>query len=208
MLVLIAVLVRQKYLEVFDDQGRLEVIQPQAAPDTVIFSWQSDIDVPMQKRFSEAYAEWRGKVRRIIIALNSPGGSLVEGRKVIQLIERMKRTHEVDTFVAAGAMCLSMCVPIYLQGQTRIASNSSKWMFHAPSKYEIISDEKVAEPERERIRAANRFFERYFENSGASQQWFASIRQQWQSGEDIWRTGGELVREKANIVQVLQNTPL
>ena len=70
----------------------------------------------------EAFEKARNEVRSVIMDLSSPGGSLYEGREVIRVIDRMKRTHKVATHVGRKQICLSMCVPIFLQGQERVAA--------------------------------------------------------------------------------------
>ena len=207
MLAMIFFLARQHYHRVYEDKGRLQIFQSAEHPDTVVFSWSHEVDVPMATRFAEAYAKWRGKARRIVIDLNSPGGSLAEGRKVVSVIENMKKSHDVDTYVGNGRICLSMCVPIYLQGQVRSAAANSRWMFHAPSKVDVFTDEKVDELEFERNYAARRFFNRYFANSDVNPIWLSSIKKQWQGGADIWRTGDELLKQQTNIVQFESASP-
>lgn len=188
---------------IYENKGRLAAKLDPSARDTVVLSWNSDIDVPMERRFSEAFDEWRVKVRRFVIDLHSPGGSLAEGRKVIKLINRMKRTHRVDTRVSAHHSCLSMCVPIYLQGQTRYAAANSKWMFHEPRSYDFVTGEEVSGPKNEQDGLSKRFFERYFTNSEMNAAWRRKLEQEWR-GQDVWRSGSQLVDENSNIIHQLQ----
>lgn len=187
---------------IYENKGRLVVEQDRSARDTVVFSWSSEIEVPMERRFIEAFDEWRQKANRIIIDLHSPGGSLMEGRKVINLINRMKQTHRVDTRVGANHACLSMCVPIYLRGQTRFAAANSQWMFHEPRSYDFLSGEKVDGPKSEQQAMARRFFERYFTNSEMDPAWRRQLEREWR-GKDVWRLGSQLVDEKSNIIHQL-----
>ncbi len=101
----------QKYQDVYKDTGRLQVKQQGSS---VVLSWASTVELPMTRRFEEAYANWADKTDKFIINLNSGGGSLREGRQVIEFIKKMKKTHLVETTVGEQANCLSMCVPIYL----------------------------------------------------------------------------------------------
>ncbi|MGI9465137.1 MAG: ATP-dependent Clp protease proteolytic subunit [Aestuariivirgaceae bacterium] len=192
----------QHQQQLFEDKGRLVAARDPAASDTVVLSWRSEIDVPMRRRVLEAYDEWKGKVRRIVIDLHSPGGSLMEGRRVIELINTMKRTHRVDTRVGTNHSCLSMCVPIYLQGQTRFAAASSQWMFHEPRVFDYFTGEEVKTPKSEREGLARRFFGRYFTNSEMDPAWRRQLEQQWR-GKDVWRTGRQLVDEGSNIIHEL-----
>jgi ATP-dependent protease ClpP protease subunit len=187
---------------IYENKGRLHVEPDPSSPGTVVFSWNSKIDVPMEQRFKEAFDTWKNRSSRIVIDLHSPGGSLREGRKIIELIQRMKRTHQVDTVVAAYHSCLSMCVPIFLQGERRIAAANSNWMFHEPRSVDFLTGEEVKVPESERKEAARSFFERYFVQSEMDPSWRRQLERDWK-GRDVWRTGKQLVDEKSNIIHTL-----
>ncbi len=184
----------------YENKGRLTVHK---RTDTVVLSWQAEIAVPMVRRFEEAYGEWASQTKVFVIDLNSPGGSLREGNRLIELITKMKRNHHVVTRVRADNYCLSMCVPIYLQGQTRVAAASSNWMFHEPQQVDYFTGEDGDGPEFERTYFNDRFFERHFVNSEINPAWREQLKLEWQ-GKDIWRTGQQLVDEGANIVLELQ----
>ena len=117
---------------IYENKGRLTIARSRIVPGAIELVWNSSIKVPMARRMREAFEKWRDKTDRFVINLNSPGGSLREGGAVIDVINYMKQSHTVDTYVSPGHNCLSMCVPIFLQGQTRIAHPTSRWMFHAP----------------------------------------------------------------------------
>ncbi|MEM9278587.1 MAG: ATP-dependent Clp protease proteolytic subunit [Pseudomonadota bacterium] len=186
----------QHHQRIYQDLGRLEVSQE---GDAVILSWHTDIDVPMATRFREAFNEWGSKTGKFVIDLNSPGGALIEGNKVIEQINAMKPSHVIETHVGPNNVCLSMCVPIFLQGENRIASGSSRWMFHEPTAYDYFSDEEVSAPKFERDYYNNRFFERYFTDSAMDPAWRENLRKEW-VGKDVWRTGKQLVDERSNII--------
>jgi len=189
----------QKYQDVYKDTGRLQVTQ---TGNAVTLTWRSAIELPMTRRIEEAYAEWGDKTDKFIINLDSQGGALREGRYVVELIDRMKKTHIIETHVGEGAICLSMCVPIYLHGEKRSASRTSQWMFHEPSSYDYITDEKVEENESDRRAASDRFFQKYFVNSEMDAQWRNKLQKEW-VGKDVWRTGQQLVDEQSNIILTL-----
>jgi membrane-bound ClpP family serine protease len=73
------------YEEKYRDRGRLAVI---ARGDHVVLVWGTRVDVPMRTRFQEAFDKWRERTDRFVIQLHSPGGSLREGRELIELIEQ------------------------------------------------------------------------------------------------------------------------
>ncbi len=186
----------QNYQKTFGDKGRLKVTHNS---DSVVLSWHTDIDVPMAKRFEEAYAEWRDKTDKFIINLDSRGGSLREGRLVIELIERMKRTKKVETTVGTQAQCLSMCVPIYLRGEERSAANNSIWMFHEPTAYDYITGEASDENQADRRAAGERFFNKYFVNSEMDINWRNKLQKDW-IGKDLWFSGQQLKDQDSNII--------
>ena len=186
----------QKYQDAYKDTGRLQVTQ---TGSSVTLSWSSTIELPMTRRFEEAYTQWADKTDKFIIDLDSPGGSLLEGRQVIELIDEMKKTHLIETNVGEGAACLSMCVPIYLHGEQRSASRTSQWMFHEPAAYDYITDEKVDENQSDRRAASDRFFQKYFVNSEMDPKWRNELQKEW-VGKDVWRTGQQLVDEQSNII--------
>lgn len=186
----------QKYQDTYKNTGRLQVTQNNNA---VTLSWRSSIELPMARRFQEAFSEWADKTDKFIIDLDSRGGALREGRQVVELIDQMKRIHLIETTVGEGAVCLSMCVPIYLQGEQRSASRNSQWMFHEPSSYNYVTDEKVEEDEEDRRAAGERFFRKYFVNSEMNPEWRNNLQQEW-VGQDVWRTGQQLYDEQSNII--------
>ncbi len=187
----------------FEDKGRLVVSQSSVVPGAIEFSWRSAVEVPMAKRFYEAFEKWRDKTGQIVINLHSPGGSLREGREVIAVIKYMKKTHRVFTYVAPRRSCLSMCVPIFLQGNDRIAAANSRWMFHEPSNVDFFTEEKIKVPEAERQAMINRYVERYFVNSPISPAWLKGLLKKW-PGKDVWFTGQQLVDERAGVISRLQ----
>lgn len=185
---------------VYDEGPALAVAEE---GDAIVFQWSSAVEAPMAFRFREAFDASKDKTARIVIELHSPGGALTEGRSVIDEIERMTRTHRVDTRVAAGATCASMCVPIYLAGEARIASPSARFMFHEPSSVDYFTDEKAAKPAFEQRMDADRFFERYFTQSAMTPAWREKLREDWK-GRDVWKTGAELMAEGSNVVTALE----
>ncbi len=170
------------------------------AGDAVILRWAHDVEAPMAERFATAFNLWKGKTGRFIIDLNSPGGSITEGRLVIETIERMKETHRVDAYVGDSAYCLSMCVPIYLAGERRTAAASAAFMFHEPSTRDLFTEEKIDRPGFEQRMTSEKFFDRYFASSGMDPAWRERLRVEWR-GRDLWFTAGELVEQGAGVVE-------
>ncbi len=182
------------------NKGRLTVTQ---VGDAVVLSWRSGIDIPLVTRFTEAFDAWNGRTGHYIIQLDSPGGSIREGRELIELIQQVKRTHRVDTLVAGGDVCASMCVPVFLQGEARIAGRSARFMFHEPARYDSHTDERVDGPAFEQRAMSRRFFERHYVNSPMTPAWREQLEKQW-AGKDIWKTAEDLIQEGSGIVTDLR----
>lgn len=189
----------REYDEIYGNKDRLRIWEEDGA---VVLAWADDVGVPMAKRFEEAFNLNAHKTDRFIIELNSPGGSLREGRLVIEAIDRMKRSHTIETRVGFYASCLSMCVPIYLQGDKRTASPYSSWMFHQPIAVDPITGDKLDISSAERAVLGAQFFNAYFTNSDMNEFWRKNLEREW-VGKDVWRSGQQLVDENANIIQNL-----
>jgi len=197
---LVAFLALRLERQVSADRGRLEVVR---AGDAAVLVWSRPIAHPMARRFEEAFNALKDDADVFVIDLHSPGGALTEGRKVIEVIERMKRDHLVETRVGRDRACLSMCVPIYLAGESRIAAPDARFMFHEPASRNAVTGARVDRPGFEQRWTADRFFRRYFEQSGMDPAWRAWLEEEWK-GRDVWKTGAELVEEGSGVVTALE----
>lgn len=195
-------LMRASEQEYLADEGRLGVREDPAS-DAVILSWSSPVGAPMARRFEEAYRQYDDEVSTFVIELNSPGGTVAEGKRVVQMLDRMARTHNLETRVGAGGDCLSMCVPIFLTGETRIAAADARFMFHEPASFDSFTGERTNEPAFERRFTADRFFERYFENSPMTPAWRTQLESDW-VGRDVWKSGADLWRENSGVLTALE----
>lgn len=203
MLAATAFLITRNEQFIFRDEGRLEVKRDPSDPDAVVFYWRSPVDVPMARRYAEAFDEWRGEADRIVLDLHSPGGAIAEGEQVIRVIERMKKTHIVDTRVRRGYKCYSMCVPIFLQGEKRVAGENADFMFHEPTARDFYTGEEVNQPAFERALTTRRFVDRYFVNSDTDPAWLERLLTEWK-GRDVFKSARELVEEESGIVTELE----
>lgn len=184
---------------VYQDDGRL-VVQVNARVATL--TWAGAIDVPMARRLGEAYERLGPDVDGFVIDLHSQGGSVLEGRRVIGVLEDIARTHRLVTQVGSGRVCLSMCVPIFLAGAERRAAPDAIFMFHEPSSRDVLTGQAQRRPAFEQRHATARFVERYFLRSAMTPEWRAGLIAQWH-GTDVWKTGAELVAERSGVVSVL-----
>ena len=180
--------------------GKLDV-RPEPHSSTLYLRWRGQVDSPMAQRISEALDKHGGEASRIVLSLSSPGGSLVHGAEVIRLLQRAGDRRQLETIVEGRGICASMCVPVYLQGQLRRASENARFMFHEVSFRESFSDDKVDVPERAIGNATDRFFVRYFLPAGVPEDWVRQVRRDISGGIDVWKSARELVDENAGIVQ-------
>jgi hypothetical protein len=99
----------------------------------IVINWKGPVEPPMLKVFQDTFRKLDGDPRRIVLSLNSPGGSVQHGHQVIEELRRAGKMRPIDTMVEAGHMCGSMCVPLYLTGITRAANPHARFMFHEVS---------------------------------------------------------------------------
>ncbi|WIW48252.1 ATP-dependent Clp protease proteolytic subunit [Bradyrhizobium sp. 62B] len=100
-------------------------------PDRILLGWSGPVQEPMSERVGAALDQFKSDQRRLVLVLNSPGGSIEHGRKVVAAIRARNRA--MDTFVQKAGVCASMCVPIFLAGTKRVADPDAYFMFHEAS---------------------------------------------------------------------------
>jgi hypothetical protein len=75
----------------------------------------------------------RGEIKRydtIILDLDSAGGLLSYTEEVLAVLQSIRLSVQLNTYVRHGSECLSACVLVFLQGEERIAGGASAWLFH------------------------------------------------------------------------------
>lgn len=183
--------------------GKLDVTHdPQSGE--LRLRWRGKIEAPMAQQISEAVSKDEGPISKIVLSLSSPGGSLDHGAEVIALLDKIRDKYPLETLVDNRAICASMCVPVYLQGDVRRSAPTAKFMFHEVSFRESLSDDKIAVPEKAVGSATDRFFAKYFLPAGVPADWISAVRQAMSGGSDVWKLGRELWDEHAGIVQKLE----
>lgn len=100
------------------------------AEDTVVLRFRGTIEAPMAADLGSIWSGLRPRYKRLLLDLDSPGGSLAETEKVVSVIADIRREARIDTLVRHGAMCASACVAIFVQGEDRAAGGASVWIFH------------------------------------------------------------------------------
>src|SRR5206468_11175495 len=109
---------------------------------------------------------------RMVLRINSHGGSVAEGERVIEVLRQIKSTHDLETIVTQGDVCASMCVFIYVQGQKRYGALTSSWLFHEVSHMDPVTKQttRLDRPAWERL------VDKYLLPAGVSAQWIAALK--------------------------------
>jgi hypothetical protein len=179
------------------DHGTLRAGISKTDPDTLIMLWSGTIAAPMSAQISEVFEQKRHQTRRVVLKLDSVGGSVNEGERAIEVLRNITRTHRLETVVEQGRMCGSMCVFIYLQGQQRTAALSSLWLFHEISKVDPKTKQVVS------LKRApwEALVDKYYPAAGVSSEWTARMKPNTIKS-DYWQTGADLVNDHSGIVHV------
>ena len=200
--------------------------------DKVVLGWSGPVQEPMNERLAAALDRYRTDRRRLVLILNSPGGSVEHGRKVVATIRASDRV--IDTMVQKAGVCASMCVPIFLAGSQRTADPEALFMFHqvtigGPAKDNLKDNPKdgskasakgsakrpeLSEAEKAFLsktvktieaRATDEFFRSDIGNRGVSAAWLERMRDKI-SGRDVWMSAQQLMDEGSGIVHRLVRT--
>jgi ATP-dependent protease ClpP protease subunit len=199
------------------DVASRQILSISEEKDRVVLGWSGPVQEPMSERVAAALDRYKTDRRRLVLILNSPGGSVEHGRKVVGAIHARDRA--IDTFVQKAGVCASMCVPIFLAGRERMADPEAYFMFHQVSlggsarentKRRVLSEsEKAFLSETAKTieaRATDAFFRSDIGIRGVNVAWLARMREKI-SGRDIWMSGQQLVDEGSGIVDRLIRTP-
>lgn len=160
---------------------------------TLIIHYKGQIVPETVQYLSNQFEQHRRNTYKIVLALDSPGGNIEAGERVINLLNRIKLTHRLATMVQPGEKCASMCVPIFLQGQQRIAARTSAWMFHEAAS--PAGNGRVSINREETLR----IFRRYFIPAGVSPDWLKDVANSI-AQSNVWQTGQDLIESKSGII--------
>jgi ATP-dependent protease ClpP protease subunit len=183
----------------------------------IVLGWSGPVREPMSERVAAALDRYKADQRRLVLILNSPGGSIEHGRRVVAAIRARGRA--IDTLVQKAGVCASMCVPIFLAGTKRMADPEALFMFHQASlnssvrenikrqefsaSQEVIFSQAVEAIE---TQATDDFFRNDIGIRGINVVWLARMREKI-SGRDVWMSGQQLADEGSGIVDHLIRTP-
>ena len=201
----------------YGDVASRQTLSISEEPDRIVLGWSGPVQEPMSERIARPSIATRPIDVRLVLILNSPGGSIEQGRKVVAAI--CGRDRAIDTLVQKAGVCASMCVPIFLAGTERMADPEAYFMFHQASlnssarenmKRQQLSDTETAlfsqTVEGDRDASHDDFFRNDMGIRGVSKVWLVRMREKI-PGRDIWMSGQQLVDERSGIVDRLIRTP-
>lgn len=165
-------------------------------PDILVMVWKGPVENTMADQIQAAFTEHKDHIRGVAFKLNSGGGSVFEGERVIAVLQQIKKTTPLHTVVEAGAKCGSMCVFIYVQGQKRLAAPASLWLFHEvshkdPHTHQVVRLDRVS---------WEKLVEKYWVPAGVDAKWIDNVKTHT-VGTNYWESGDSLLQEGANIIQ-------
>jgi len=176
-------------------RGELRVGFSNTRVGTLVMTWQGPIMAPMANQIRDAFESRKRQATRLVLRINSHGGSVAEGERVIEMLRQIKSTHELETVVAQGDVCASMCVFIYVQGQKRFGALTSSWLFHEVSHMDPITRQTT-----KLDRAAwERLVDTYLRPAGVSDAWIADLKPRTVQS-DYWQTGSDLIKSNSGII--------
>ena len=197
------------------DVASRQILTVSEQPDRIVLGWSGPVQEPMSARIAAAFDRYRDDRRRLVLLLNSPGGSIQHGREVVAAIRARDRA--IDTLVQKAGVCASMCVPIFLAGAERIADPEAYFMFHeaslSNSARETMKRQPFGADEAARIvnaietHVTDHFFRNDIGIRGVNGVWLARMREKIQ-GRDVWMSGQQLVDERSGIIDRLSRTPV
>jgi ATP-dependent protease ClpP protease subunit len=181
--------------------------------DRVVLAWSGPIAKPMRDDIAAALDKFKADPRRLVLTLNSPGGSLGQGHEVMTAIREAARKRPIDTRVENGAACASMCVPIYLLGAERTADPGAHFMFHEASLDPSAAPEggpnalAIATLSRKAIEtfATDLLYENDIGGQRVNARWLQEMRTKI-VGREIWVSARQLVDESSGVVDALVPT--
>jgi ATP-dependent protease ClpP protease subunit len=164
----------------------------------LLIAWNGEVVEGMTEVLRGIFAVNKISSYRVILVLDSPGGAVEEGEMVIHLLQEIRKTHKLRTWVHHGSKCASMCIPIFLQGDERVAARDSAWGFHEAAVKLPNGKERVNQEETLRL------FRRYYVQAGVSRPWLESILPEIRNS-NLWRTGQDLAAAQSGIITFLLN---
>jgi ATP-dependent protease ClpP protease subunit len=140
-----------------------------------------------------AVGKYRTSLNRVVLFLDSAGGRVDDGDRLIEALNEIKLRYRLITVVSHGKLCASMCIPIFLQGEDRLAARASIWLFHEAAQRQANGELRTDTAETWRL------FRKYYAPAGVPTRWLKSIAPMIEEA-DLWQTGGDLISAKSGII--------
>ncbi|WP_244423283.1 ATP-dependent Clp protease proteolytic subunit [Bradyrhizobium sp. ORS 375] len=192
------------------DVASQQVLSIKEERDRIVLGWSGPVQEPMSERIGATLDRYKADPRRLVLILNSPGGSIQHGRQVVEAIRERHRA--IDTVVDRAGVCASMCVPIFLAGERRMADPEAYFMFHEASLNSNARDDlkrqEISETDKEvlsrivKTAVTDDLFRRDIGIRGVSTVWLAGMRKKI-AGRDVWMSAQQLIDEGSGIVDGL-----
>ncbi|WP_114392558.1 ATP-dependent Clp protease proteolytic subunit [Oleisolibacter albus] len=163
--------------------------------DAAVLTIDGIITPELARRFDAAMAALPPG-QPLLLDLSSPGGYTEAGYAMIdRLLAERTAGRQVATFVRGGHACESMCVGLYMAGQTRYAAPDATFMVHAPRG---LNSGTVT------VKSTGRMIARLLD-LGASAAWIDRVKQDggFSGRKDFRGTAAMLVADGSNVVTVL-----
>jgi len=160
---------------------------------TLYIDWSGPIVAGMADDLRAALGKYETTLNRVVLFLDSAGGQVEEGDRVIEALNEIKLRRQLVTVVPHGKLCASMCIPIFLQGEDRLAARASVWIFHEVAQRQANGQQRTDTAETWRL------FRKYYAPAGVSTRWLKSIAPMIKEA-DLWQTGGNLISAKSGII--------
>ena len=109
-----------------------------------------------------ALGKYGTALNRVVLFLDSAGGRVDDGDRVIEALNEIKLRHQLITVVPHGKLCASMCIPIFLQGEDRLAARASLWIFHEAAQRQANGQQRTDTAETWRL------FRKYYAPAAAN----------------------------------------
>jgi hypothetical protein len=140
-----------------------------------------------------ALGKYGATLNRVVLFLDSAGGRVDDGDRLIEVLNEIKLRHQLITVVPHGKLCASMCIPIFLQGEDRLAARASIWLFHEAAQRQANGELRPDTAQTWRL------FRKYYVPAGVPTRWLKSIAPMIEEA-DLWQTGGDLISAKSGII--------
>jgi hypothetical protein len=174
-----------------DDEQASSSFEFNETDRTLSIAWSGPIIPGMADDLRTALDKYGAASHRVVLFLNSAGGRVDGGDRVIHLLDGIKPTRRLITVVLDGSLCASMCIPVFLQGDDRLAGRTSRWIFHEAA--------RQAANEKERRKETLYLFQKYYVPAGVSMQWLKRMMPLVERAE-LSESGGDLISAKSRIV--------